>query len=95
MSEHTQRQSFEWLKAQDVATQVAMVRDISEIMRIVATEILQSEVESLAGPRHAREKPHNAAYVRHGSNQGSIQIGEQRIPICMPRVRDRVEDTCR
>jgi len=95
MSEHTQRQSFDWLKAQDVATQVAMVRDITEIMRIVATEILQSEVESLAGARHAREKPHGGAYVRHGTNPGSIQIGEQRIPIDVPRVRDRVKDTCR
>lgn len=94
MSEHTQRQSFDWLKAQDVATQVAMVRDISEIMRIVATEILQSEVEGLAGPRHAREKPHNGAYVRHGSNPGSIQVGEQRIPIRVPRVRDRVNEEC-
>jgi|GEM_PF-6573191 len=45
-----------------------MVRDITEIMRIVATEILHSEVESLAGGRHAREKPHDGAYVRHGTN---------------------------
>jgi len=29
---------------------------------------LQSEVESLAGGRHAREKPHDGAYVRHGTN---------------------------
>ncbi len=94
MSEHTQRPSFDWLNAQDAATQIAMVRDLTEIMRIVASEILESEVESMAGAWHSRDKPHDGAYVRHGSNPGSIQIGEQRIPIRVPRLRNRVKEEC-
>lgn len=94
MNELTQTATFEWLKAQDLATRVAMVRDVTEIVRIVVNELFEDEVEDLAGARHSREKPHDGRYVRHGSNPGSIQIGEQRVPIRVPRVRDRVEGSC-
>ena len=80
MNELTQTATFEWLKAQDLATRVAMVRDVTEIVRIVVNELFEDEVEDLAGARHSREKPHDGRYVRHGSNPGSIQIGEQRVP---------------
>lgn len=94
MDELTQTPTFEWLKAQDVATRVAMIRDVTEIVRIVASELFEDEVVELAGARHSRDKPHGGKYVRHGSNPGSIQIGEQRVPIQVPRVRDRVEGAC-
>lgn len=95
MDELTQTPTYQWLKTQDAATRVAMIRDVTEIVRIVARELFEDEVAELAGARHSRDKPHGGRYVRHGSNPGSIQIGEQRVPVEVPRVRDRVEGACR
>lgn len=94
MDEHTQPATFSWLKDQDRATQLAIVRDVTELVRIVARELFEQEVEELAGARHSRDKPHEGRYVRHGSNPGSIHVGEQRLPIRVPRLRDRNEGTC-
>jgi len=85
MDELTQTPTYQWLKTQDAATRVAMIRDVTEIVRIVARELFEDEVAELAGARHSRDKPHGGKYVRHGSNPGSIQIGEQRVPVEVPR----------
>jgi transposase-like protein len=51
-------------------------------------EALQQEVTALAGPRYAR---HDAQpdVVRWGKQRGSIFLADQRLPITVPRVRDR------
>ncbi len=54
---------------------------------------MDEEVQALAGARYSREKPCGGRYSRWGTNPGSIQIGEERVPvarvpIAVPRVRD-------
>ena len=51
-------------------------------------EALQAEVRALAGPRYARhdERPD---VVRWGQQAGSIFVADQKLPISVPRVRDR------
>jgi transposase-like protein len=51
-------------------------------------EALLAEVDALAGPRYARgdAQPH---VVRWGAQAGSIFLADQKLPIQVPRVRDR------
>ena len=75
MSEHTKRNGIAWLESQPRATQVAIIRDILELGRIVATHVMDQEVTELAGERYSRDKPHGGRYSRWGTKTGSIQAG--------------------
>jgi hypothetical protein len=63
MNELTQTPTYQWLKTQDAATRVAMIRDVAEIVRIVALKLFEDEEVELAGVRHSRDKPHGGMYV--------------------------------
>ncbi|NQW29019.1 MAG: transposase [Ignavibacteria bacterium] len=94
MDEHTKPRGLEWLMKQPQSTQTAIIQDLLELGRIVANGVMQQEVSSLAGERYTHEKPHDGRYSRHGTNPGSIQIGNQRLPIEVPRVRDTSNEEC-
>ena len=54
-------------------------------------EELQNEVTHLAGQRYTRKKQQNPNR-RWGSQQGSVYLSDQKVPICVPRVRNVVTD---
>lgn len=60
----------------------------AELARLLAREILDEEVIGLCGEHYSRDKPLEGRYRRWGSNPGSIRIGQERVPIDVPRVRD-------
>ena len=68
-----------------------VMQHYQEVVRLLAREFMEQEVEELAGRRYHRDKPHDGRYVRWGSNPGSIQVGAEKLPIEVPRVRDRIE----
>jgi len=88
MKQNTQARTLEWLQAQPLNIQTAIIHDVLELARIIATSVMKEEVTSLAGERYSREKPHRGRYSRHGTNPGSIQLQNQRLPIDVPRVRN-------
>jgi len=49
---------------------------------------LKKEVENLAGERYRRKAVEEQCY-RHGTNNGSVKLAGQRIPITVPRVRSQ------
>jgi len=51
-------------------------------------EALLAEVTTLAGAPYARDDA-RPAVVRWGSQPGSIYLADQKLPITVPRVRDR------
>lgn len=51
-------------------------------------DALQAEVCALAGPRYARHEA-RPEVVRWGKQAGSIFLADQKLPIAVPRVRDR------
>jgi transposase-like protein len=57
-----------------------------------ARALIEEEVTAVAGPRYAR---HNGAphRVRWGRQQGSIDLADQKLPLQVPRVRDRQAGT--
>ena len=49
MSEHTKHSGIAWLESQPRTTQVAIIRDILELGRIVANHVTAQEVTELGG----------------------------------------------
>jgi len=63
------------------------------IARLLASELMEEEVECLAGERYSRDKLCGGRHCRCGSNPGSIRIAGERVPSAgipthVPRVRD-------
>ena len=54
-------------------------------------EELQEEVSRLAGQRYTRKEGQNPNR-RWGSQQGSVYLADQKVPISVPRVRNVVTD---
>lgn len=77
---------------QGIDVKLHLLQHHAEMARLLAQEIMEEEVIGLAGERYSREKPQGGRYSRWGSNPGSIAVGDERAPVQVPRVRDRLDD---
>lgn len=75
-----------------VDTRVLMIQSLIPIVLERVAELLAADVVAIAGARYARTD-HAPQCVRWGRQQGSIYLGDQKVPIAVPRVRDRVANT--
>jgi transposase-like protein len=76
----------EQIEALEVDARIELIRELIPLGLAEVARTLDEEVERLAGPRHQRKGADGAPY-RHGSNPGSVQLGGQRHPVRVPRVR--------
>jgi len=67
---------------------LAMIHALIPLGLRAVEEALLTEVTALAGPRYARDDA-RPAVVRWGAQRGSIYLADQKLPITVPRVRDR------
>jgi putative transposase len=69
-------------------TRIALIQALIPLGLQAVEEMLQQEVQALAGPRYARADgaPH---VMRWGRQQGSVYLADQKLPIQVPRVRNR------
>lgn len=72
----------------DGTAMLAVIQELIPLGLKAVGEALNQEVLSLAGPRYGREDEH-PAMVRWGRQRGSIYIADRKLPITVPRVRDR------
>lgn len=77
---------------ENVDTRVALIQTLIPIALERVNELLQQEVEQLAGPRYGRNKDRMRENYRWGQQGGSVYLGEQKIPVAVPRVRNRASD---
>ena len=70
-----------------IDTKLPLIQHHAKMARLLAEELLDEEVESLAGERYSRKEDGNP-FRRWGSNSGSIRIDGEKVPIDVPRVRD-------
>jgi len=72
----------------DLDVTVALIQTLIPLGFRAAEDLLLREVAVLAGPRYAR---HDGApqRVRWGRQQGFIYLADQKLPLQVPRVRDR------
>lgn len=80
--------NLKWLKAQQPLMQLDLLQNHLSLCQILLTELLEEEVIRKAGKRYSRKKSHKDTYSRWGYNPGSVQIGDQRLKMSIPRIRD-------
>lgn len=69
-------------------SRIALIQALIPLGLQAVEDVLQQEVQTLAGPRYARGDgvPH---LVRWGRQPGSVYLADQKLPIQVPRVRNR------
>jgi len=67
---------------------LSMIQALIPLGLRAVEEKLQAEVTALAGARYAHEDSHPGV-VRWGRQPGSIFLADQKLPLAVPRVRDR------
>jgi hypothetical protein len=67
---------------------LAMIQALIPLGLKAVEQALVAEVHELAGPRHARDDG-RPDVVRWGAQRGSIYLADQKLPVAVPRVRDR------
>jgi len=72
------------------AVTIAMIQALIPLGLRAVEEALQAEVTALAGARYGRGDAHPGV-VRWGKQQGSVFLADQKLPLEVPRVRDREE----
>jgi transposase-like protein len=80
-------ESLDHLIDQPIDVELHLLQHHTRMARLLAETILDEEVEALTGARYSR-KLSGHSLRRWGSNPGSIRIGDERVPIDVPRVRD-------
>ena len=70
-----------------IDTKLHLIQHHAKMARLLAEELLEEEVETLAGKRYSRKEEGNPLR-RWGANSGSIRIDGEKVPIDVPRVRD-------
>jgi len=84
---------LKWYLNQQSDLQLSLFSHYVEMLKILANQILEDEVKTKTGERYDREKPEQGRYSRWGSNPGSIRIGEEKVPLRVPRIHDNQANT--
>jgi transposase-like protein len=77
--------------APDWSTRMALIQALIPVALEKVEEELQADVARLAGERYVREG-RLPGHVRWTAQRGSIYLADQKIPIAVPRVRDRLRN---
>jgi putative transposase len=77
--------------APDLDTRIALIQALIPVALEKVREELRADVERLAGERYVREG-RVPGHVRWTAQRGSIYLADRKIPIEVPRVRDRLRN---
>ena len=80
-------QNLRVLLNQPLDVKLHLLQHHMELARLLVQEILEEDVVEHAGDRYSHDKPLQGRYSRLGSNPGSVRIGQQKIPIEVPRLK--------
>src|SRR4030065_328176 len=86
MAKRIEVSSLEEYGALNLDVKAALIGELIPLGLMHVNEMLQEEVRELAGGKYKREGL--PGHDRWGAQRGSVYIGEQRIPLSIPRVRD-------
>lgn len=89
---NNRRKNLEWLKEQSLEYQLSLFKDYAEMLKILANNLMMEDIENKCGERYSRIKPEEGRYNRWGANPGSIKVGQEKVPIDVPRYYDNQEE---
>jgi transposase-like protein len=78
------------LKTMDIDVKTELIQALIPLGLWHLKEVLEQEVTALAGERYKRQG--KVGYDRWGKQWGSVYLRDQKVPIVVPRVRDRQGD---
>ena len=87
------RQNLDWFESQGLSAKLALLSHTTEIIRLVVNSLMESEVDRRCGKRYERPKGIKRRNSRWGYNPGSIRIGDEKVPIDVPRIIDNEKRT--
>ena len=79
--------SMEEYQALEVNPKAELIQALIPIGLMLVSDMLEAEVESLAGKRYSREGG-DPNLARHGTNPSSVKLAGQRHPFQVPRIRN-------
>lgn len=82
------RQNLEWFQSQKSVTKLCLLSHTIEIMKLVLNSFMESGAEAYCGKRYKHVKKGSRRYGRWGFNPGSVKIGDEKVPIEVPRIMD-------
>lgn len=74
---------------EEMESKVELIQALIPVGLGAVGDLLQEEVRLLAGERYQRKKP-LLGRVRWGRQRSSIYLSDQKVPVVVPRIRDRV-----
>jgi len=83
---------LEEIAMMEIDAKVELIQTLIPLGLMHVEEELTREVERLAGPRHCRGEG-LPGHVRWGRQGGSVYLLDQKVPVNVPRVRDRARGT--
>lgn len=72
-----------------VNSRVELIEALIPLGLGAVSDLLQQEVRGLVGNRYERERQHPSR-VRWGRQKSSVYLADQKIPVMVPRIRDRL-----
>ena len=75
--------------AEEIDRRVEVIQSLIPLGLEAVRDLLQQEVRYLAGGRYRRERP-EPGRVRWGRQRSSVYLADQKIPLLVPRIRDRI-----
>ncbi len=79
------KENLDWYLNQPIDIQYQLFQNFVEVSKLHYNQLIETEQKSKAGEKYERGKRYN----RWGKNPGSIRIGEEKVPVEVPRYYDK------
>ena len=93
-STKVQRENIAWFYDQPVDIKFEMVMNHFEMSRIMINQIFEEIIREKTGDRYEHSLSGPKKFYRHGFNPGSIKMGDHRLPVEIPRIRESASGKC-
>lgn len=84
------RKRLDWLMCQEIKTKMEVMQHHLSLCQIMINELFEEEVVSKSGERYSRA---DHDYYRWGYNKGSVRIGDSRLKVEVPRIKNKKDNT--
>jgi putative transposase len=81
------KENLEWLLRQPVEKQYQLFQNFVDVAKLYYNQLMEEELRLKTGEKYERGR----RYHRWGKNPGSIRIGEEKVPVAVPRFYDKEE----
>ena len=82
------KENLDWYLSQPIDMQYQLFQNFMDVAKLHYNQMMESELKLKAGEKYERCK----RYHRWRKNRGSIRIGEEKVPVEVPRFYDKEEE---